>query len=130
LLFAVAFVLFRGEVLFWQFSHSQAPELARMVLCSKLLFLNVLVHAFFAIYSTLLTSTRHQTVRGVCVLELRVASGQAHAGSRAVAHFDPTGTGLWAAVWGLVCPAPGPRSQLVARSRPDGLSLCADTLWY
>jgi O-antigen/teichoic acid export membrane protein len=62
LLFAVAFVLFRGEVLFWQFSHSQAPELARMVLCSKLLFLNVLVHAFFAIYSTLLTSTRHQTI--------------------------------------------------------------------
>jgi len=60
LLFAVAFVLFRGEVLFWQFSRSQAPEVARMVLCSKLLFLNVLVNAFFAIYSTLLTSTRHQ----------------------------------------------------------------------
>ncbi|WP_151089004.1 oligosaccharide flippase family protein [Hymenobacter baengnokdamensis] len=60
LLLLVAFVLFRGEVLFWQFGHSTGPELARMVLCLKILFLNVLVHAFFAIYSTLLTSTRHQ----------------------------------------------------------------------
>jgi O-antigen/teichoic acid export membrane protein len=62
LLLLVAFVLFRGEVLFWQFSHSTAPELARMVLCLKLLFLNALVQAFFAIYSTLLTSTSHQRV--------------------------------------------------------------------
>jgi O-antigen/teichoic acid export membrane protein len=60
LLLLVAFVLFRGEVLFWQFSHSNAAELARMVLCLKVLFLNVLVQAFFAIYSTLLTSTHHQ----------------------------------------------------------------------
>jgi O-antigen/teichoic acid export membrane protein len=60
LLFAVAFVLFRGEVLFWQFNKSTPAELARMVLCNKLLFLNVLVHAFFAIYSTLLTGTDHQ----------------------------------------------------------------------
>ena len=60
LLLAVAFVLFRGEVLFWQFSGSDARELTRMTLCLKVLFLNVLVHAFFAIYSTLLTSTRQQ----------------------------------------------------------------------
>jgi O-antigen/teichoic acid export membrane protein len=60
LLFVVAFVLFRGEVLFWQFSHSSASEIARMAQCLKLLFLNVLVHAFFAIYSTLLTSTTHE----------------------------------------------------------------------
>ncbi|GAA4354628.1 hypothetical protein GCM10023185_16620 [Hymenobacter saemangeumensis] len=60
LLFVVAFVLFRGEVLFWQFSHSTAGELARMSTCLKILFVNVLVHAFFAIYSTLLTSTTHE----------------------------------------------------------------------
>ncbi len=60
LLFVVAFVLFRGEVLFWQFSHSSPAELARMTLCLKVLFVNVLVHAFFAIYSTLLTSTLHE----------------------------------------------------------------------
>jgi len=60
LLLAVAFGLFRGEVLFWQFQHSSGPELARMTLCLRLLFLNLLVHAFFAIYSTLLTSTHHQ----------------------------------------------------------------------
>jgi O-antigen/teichoic acid export membrane protein len=60
LLFVVAFVLFRGEVLFWQFSHSSPAEIARMTLCLKVLFVNVLVHAFFAIYSTLLTSTGHE----------------------------------------------------------------------
>ncbi|MBF9237190.1 polysaccharide biosynthesis protein [Hymenobacter sp. BT683] len=60
LLFVVAFVLFRGEVLFWQFTHSTPAEVARMTFCLKILFLNVLVHAFFAIYSTLLTSTTHE----------------------------------------------------------------------
>ncbi|WP_191005432.1 oligosaccharide flippase family protein [Hymenobacter montanus] len=60
LLFVVAFVLFRGEVLFWQFSHSSPTEVSRMVLCLKILFINVLMHAFFAIYSTLLTSTTHE----------------------------------------------------------------------
>jgi O-antigen/teichoic acid export membrane protein len=60
LLLVVAFVLFRGEVLFWQFGHSTGPELAHMTLCLKILFLNVLVNAFFAIYSTLLTGTRYQ----------------------------------------------------------------------
>ncbi|WP_125932580.1 oligosaccharide flippase family protein [Hymenobacter glacialis] len=60
LLFVVAFVLFRGEVLFWQFSHSTPAEVARMTWCLKILFVNVLVHAFFAIYSTLLTSTTHE----------------------------------------------------------------------
>ncbi|KAA9339350.1 oligosaccharide flippase family protein [Hymenobacter busanensis] len=57
LLIICAFVLFRGEVLFWQFKHSSPEELARMTLCLRILFVNVLVHAFFAIYSTLLTST-------------------------------------------------------------------------
>jgi O-antigen/teichoic acid export membrane protein len=60
LLLVVAFVLFRGEVLFWQFGHSTAAEVSHMALCLKILFLNVLVNAFFAIYSTLLTGTRHQ----------------------------------------------------------------------
>lgn len=60
LLFVAAFVLFRGELLFFQFSHSTPQEIARMTLCAQLLFLNVLVHAFFAIYSTLLTSTSHE----------------------------------------------------------------------
>jgi O-antigen/teichoic acid export membrane protein len=60
LLIVVAFVLFRGEVLFWQFGHSTGPEVAHMALCLKILFLNVLVNAFFAIYSTVLTGTRHQ----------------------------------------------------------------------
>lgn len=60
LLFICAFVLFRGEVLFWQFTRSTSAELAHMTLCLKILFVNVLVHAFFAIYSTLLTSTNQE----------------------------------------------------------------------
>ena len=60
LLLVVAFGLFRGEVLFWQFGRSTGTEVAHMALCLKILFLNVLVNAFFAIYSTLLTGTRHQ----------------------------------------------------------------------
>ncbi|MDF7810890.1 polysaccharide biosynthesis C-terminal domain-containing protein [Hymenobacter sp. YC55] len=60
MLLVCAFVLFRGEVLFWQFTHSTASEVARMVLCLKILFASVLIHAFFAIYSTLLTSTNHE----------------------------------------------------------------------
>lgn len=60
LLFVCAFVLFHGELLFFQFSRSTPAEIARMTLCAQLLFLNVLVQAFFAIYSTLLTSTSHE----------------------------------------------------------------------
>jgi O-antigen/teichoic acid export membrane protein len=60
LLFIVAFILFRGEVVFWQFSHSSPAEVERMAYCLRILFVNVLVHAFFAIYSTLLTSTTHE----------------------------------------------------------------------
>jgi len=58
LLLACAFGLFRGEVLFWQFSHSAPAEVARMALCLRVLSLNVLVHGFFALYSALLNSTR------------------------------------------------------------------------
>ncbi|UOQ67718.1 oligosaccharide flippase family protein [Hymenobacter volaticus] len=60
MLLICAFVLFRGEVLFWQFKHSTVVEISRMVLCLKILFGSVVVHAFFAIYSTLLTSTNHE----------------------------------------------------------------------
>ncbi|NVO30404.1 oligosaccharide flippase family protein [Hymenobacter lapidiphilus] len=60
LLLVVAFGLFRGELLFFQFGNSSPAEIARMTQCLQILFLNVLVHAFFAIYSTLLTSTDHE----------------------------------------------------------------------
>ena len=60
MLLICAFVLFRGEILFWQFGHSTPLEVSRMALCLKILFVSVLVHAFFAIYSTLLTSTNHE----------------------------------------------------------------------
>ena len=76
LLFVVAFVLFRGEVAFWQFSHSTGAEVQRMSWCLKILFLNVLVHAFFAIYSTLLTSTGHErAVSGVVAVSVLLNIG-------------------------------------------------------
>ena len=59
LLLVVAFVLFRGEVLFWQFRHSDPAELVRMTRCLQILFLNVLVQGFFAVYAALLNSTGH-----------------------------------------------------------------------
>ncbi|TGE08488.1 oligosaccharide flippase family protein [Hymenobacter fodinae] len=58
MLLVCAFVLFRGEVLFWQFKHSSVAEVARMTWCLKILFVNVLVHSFFALYASLLNSTR------------------------------------------------------------------------
>ncbi|QJX48072.1 oligosaccharide flippase family protein [Hymenobacter taeanensis] len=58
MLLLCAFVLFRGEVLFWQFKHSSPAEVARMAWCLKILFVNVLVHSFFALYASLLNSTR------------------------------------------------------------------------
>jgi O-antigen/teichoic acid export membrane protein len=71
LLLACAFVLFRGEVLFWQFTHSTEAEIGRMALCLRILFLNVLVHAFFAIYSSLLNSTHYvRTVSWLVALSL------------------------------------------------------------
>ena len=57
LLFLVAFVLFRGELLFWQFRHSTPAEIGRMAWCARILFVNVLVHALLALYATLLNST-------------------------------------------------------------------------
>ncbi|RIY09245.1 oligosaccharide flippase family protein [Hymenobacter rubripertinctus] len=60
LLLVVGFGLFRGELFFFQFQHSSPAEILRMTQCLHILFLNVLVHAFFAIYSTLLTSTDHE----------------------------------------------------------------------
>lgn len=62
LLLVVAFILFRGEILFWQFTHSSAAELGEMTRCLKILFINVLIHAFFALYATLLNSTGHVRV--------------------------------------------------------------------
>lgn len=59
LLLLVAFVLFRGELLFWQLTHSSPAEIARMTWCAKILFINVLIHAFFALYASLLNSTGH-----------------------------------------------------------------------
>ena len=59
LLLLVAFGWFNAERLFWQLTHSSPAEIARMAWCVRILFGNVLVHALFALYASLLNSTGH-----------------------------------------------------------------------
>jgi O-antigen/teichoic acid export membrane protein len=60
LIFVCVFVFFYGRLLFWQFSASSEQEINTMQLNLQILFAYVLVQGFFAIYSTLLTSTNYE----------------------------------------------------------------------
>jgi O-antigen/teichoic acid export membrane protein len=60
MLFVGVFAMFYGEKLLFLFTNSTAAELATMEACLRILFISVLVNGFFAIYSTLLTSTGHE----------------------------------------------------------------------
>lgn len=60
LIFVSVFVFFYGEKLFWQFSNSSAAELSLMRLNLQILFANVLIQGFFAIYSTILTASNFE----------------------------------------------------------------------
>ena len=57
LIFVSVFVFFYGEKLFWQFSRSSATEMDAMLRNLQILFATVLVHGFFGIYSSVLTSS-------------------------------------------------------------------------
>ncbi len=57
LIFISLFVFFYGEKLFWQFHNSSVTEINLMRLNLQVLFGNVLVHGFFAIYATILTAS-------------------------------------------------------------------------
>jgi len=59
-IFVCIFSLFYGELFFFQFKNSSPEEIGLMVRNLQILFLNVLVHGFFAIYSTLLTSSNYE----------------------------------------------------------------------
>jgi O-antigen/teichoic acid export membrane protein len=60
IIFISVFSLFYGRIFFFQFQNSSPEEIDLMVRNLQILFLNVLVHGFFAIYSTLLTSTNFE----------------------------------------------------------------------
>lgn len=60
MIFAGGFVMLYGDKLLWLFKNSSPEELATMAVCLKVLFIAVVVNGFFAIYSTLLTSTNHE----------------------------------------------------------------------
>ena len=60
IIFICIFSFFYGELFFFQFKNSTAQEISAMVQNLQILFLNVLVHGFFAIYSTLLTSSNFE----------------------------------------------------------------------
>lgn len=57
IIYVSVFTLFFGNQLFFLFRNSTAAELLQMERNLHILFLNVLVNGFFAIYSTLLTSS-------------------------------------------------------------------------
>jgi len=60
IIFVCVFSFFYGELFFFQFKNSSASEISLMVRNLQILFMNVLVHGFFAIYSTLLTSSNYE----------------------------------------------------------------------
>ncbi|MEM1000817.1 MAG: polysaccharide biosynthesis C-terminal domain-containing protein [Bacteroidota bacterium] len=60
MLFVGVFAMFYGDKLLFLFTNSTPAELATMESCLRILFLAVLINGYFAIYSTLLTSTGHE----------------------------------------------------------------------
>lgn len=60
MIFAGGFALIYGEKLLWLFKSSSPEELATILSCLQTLFLAIFINGFFAIYSTLLTSTNHE----------------------------------------------------------------------
>lgn len=60
MIFAGGFVFFYGDKLLWLFKNSSPEELQTMEYCLRALFIAVVINGFFAIYSTLLTSTNHE----------------------------------------------------------------------
>ncbi|PSR55670.1 hypothetical protein AHMF7605_20255 [Adhaeribacter arboris] len=60
IIFVSVFVFFYGEKLFWQFSNSSPAELSLMRLNLRILFANVCVHGFFAIYANILTASNRE----------------------------------------------------------------------
>ncbi len=60
MIFTGGFVFLYGEKLLWLFKSSTEAELMVMDSCLHILFIAVVINGFFAIYSTLLTSTNHE----------------------------------------------------------------------
>lgn len=60
MIFSCIWVFFYGENLLFLFSDSTPAQLATMTECLKVLFVAAFLNAFFAIFSTLLTSTGHE----------------------------------------------------------------------
>lgn len=60
MIFAGGFVFLYGDQLLWLFKNSSSTDLMVMETCLKILFVAVVINGFFAIYSTLLTSTNHE----------------------------------------------------------------------
>jgi len=60
MVFAGAFAMIYGDKLLFLFQSSSPEELATMLTCLHTLFIAIFINGFFAIYSTLLTSTNHE----------------------------------------------------------------------
>ncbi|HVD99357.1 MAG TPA: oligosaccharide flippase family protein [Cytophagaceae bacterium] len=60
MVFLSVFVLFYGEILFFQQKNSTPEQIATMTTILKILFFSAGLHGMFAIYSTLLTATGYE----------------------------------------------------------------------
>ena len=67
MIFISVFVFFYGDKLLFLFGNSSDAELAVMLTCLQVLFISVLVNGFFAVYSTLLTSTGHERLVSIMI---------------------------------------------------------------
>jgi O-antigen/teichoic acid export membrane protein len=57
MIFVSCFIWFHGEQLFFLLGNSTAAEILEMTLCLKILFIAVIIHAYFACLGTLLSAT-------------------------------------------------------------------------
>jgi O-antigen/teichoic acid export membrane protein len=61
MIFLCGTIFVHGEKLFWLLGNSTPWEIAQMTAMLKVLFVAVLINSFFGIYSTVLTSTGHES---------------------------------------------------------------------
>jgi O-antigen/teichoic acid export membrane protein len=67
LILVSSFVFFYGDIMFFQFSNNTAEQIQVMSMTLKILFVSVLFHAFFSMYSTLLNSTGYVKIMSMMV---------------------------------------------------------------
>lgn len=122
LIFLSVFVLFYGQLLFWQFENSTARELEQMQLNLVILFGHVALQGLFALYSTLLTAGNQEKYVSKLVLMGVIANVMLNS------FFIPEYGSAAAAASTLCCSALLSAGYLFLVHRKTGLQLPFDLL--